>query len=324
MVLAEDILASPQALRSALLPAMRERTAVWLRLGGLGLDDSKAHASLCNELVRSGFGDEARPAPETLVLDWSSTDSCTAEGLAFFSVVGRHFSQKGCSVLACGTQNSALEKTLVESGVHQGSACAAWIPTPSTGQINCQSLAPAAIFGPDRNPSIDAFIDALSSRSRECGLKGRGASAVVGATNEFLQNVLSHGGASNAAAVALMFTRRRPPVLQIGIADDGMGIPASLVAQVRHVWMAEYSDVLAARAALRNPLSGRSEDMAGAFTGGGMARMAGRLVADVGATVTVRSGAALVQLSPRFADHPRMSRQTYGHGTQTRIEIPVR
>lgn len=103
-----------------------------------------------------------------------------------------------------------------------------------------------------------------------------------------------------------------------------MGIPTSLLTQVRHARLAEYSDALATRAALRDPLSGRSEEMVGAFTGGGMARMVKRLVTDAGATVTFRSGAALVRINPSSGDDPVVSRLTYGHGTQTRIEIPIR
>lgn len=322
MELTQHCLSSPDALYGTLLPELRSGKALWLRLRGVGLDDAGAHRGFLTTLVSKGFGDQSVKAPRTLVLDWSTTDLCTAEGIAFFTVVARHFAHRGCRVLACGASGAALNRVLADSGAREASACTAWVPVSAMGQVNVQSLAPIAIFGPARHPSIDTFTDALSARSRECGLANRAAAAVVGVTNEFLHNVLSHGDVRHAAAAALLFTRRRPRVLQIGLADDGVGIPASMQAQPRHAWMADFFDTLTARAVLRGALSGRPEDVPGAFTGGGMTRIVRRLLSDLKATVTLRSGAALLQLHGN-TDDSRDTRLTLGHGTQTRIEIPL-
>lgn len=313
---------TPQALRAALSADLRRGCAVWLRLRGIGLDDAGVHGSLLTTLVRSGFGNHDSTPPETVVLDWSTAETFGADGIAFFSVVSRRFAQMGSTVLACDAQSAALARVLTESGVRESSNIARWVPATPVGQITVRNVAQAAIFGPGRTASVEVFMDGISAAVRMNGFAKRAGSVVVGATNEIIQNVLSHGEAQNAAATALMFVRRRPRILQIALADDGIGIPASLVAQPRHAWVTEYSDALATQAALRDALSGRAEDAPGAFTGGGMARIVRRLVTQHGATITVRSGAALVRFSPSRSSAD-IRRLTYGHGTQIRVDIPI-
>lgn len=288
----------------------------------MGLDDASVHGSLLTTLVRSGFGDNGSSPPDTIVLDWSPAETFSAEGIAFFSVVSRRFAQMGSTVLACDAHSAALARVLTESGIRESSNIAEWIPVTPAGQITVANVAQAAIFGPGRTASVEEFMDGISSAVRSTGFTKRSSSAVVGAANEFIQNVLSHGEAQNAAATALMFLRRRPRILQIALADDGIGIPTSLVAQPRHGWVTEFSDAFATRVALRDALSGRAEEAPGAFTGGGMARIVRRLLTELTATITLRSGAALVRVSPSRSSAD-VHRLTYGHGTQIRLDIPV-
>jgi hypothetical protein len=237
-------------------------------------------------------------------------------------VVSRHFAHLGSTIIACEPQNLGLAEVLSDSGIRDAPVIDQWIPVVSAGQVTATSVAPAAIFGSERSASLEDFVEGLSSFARSTGFGKRGSAVIVGTANEFLHNVLSHGEAQNAAAVVIVFTRRRPRILQVGIADDGIGIPTSLVTQRRHDWVSEFSDALATRAVLRGALSGRPEDALGALTGGGVARIVQRLSHELHARVIMRSGAALVRVGASTGN-VEINRLSYGHGTQVRIEVPI-
>ncbi len=312
-----DSFPSPDALRAHLGSMLNEGRAVWIRTGGFSIEDQKAHGACATTLVRAGFGDGGA-CPEVVVFDWSVATEVAAEGLALFPVVARHFGERGSTVYACEASNASVAMALRTSGVALGGRCAGWARAAAAGQVSFRSVAPAALFSAERDPSMDDYVDGLSASMRELGLPKKTSVAVMGVSLELLQNVLSHGEARNAAAAALLFARRRPRVLQLGVADDGIGIPGSVRGHSRYGWITELSDAVATRTLLRDHISGREESEG---SGGGLSRLVQRVLRDFGARVRLCSGSAFLALA--HGTRPEMGRLTHGTGTQIRIEFPI-
>jgi hypothetical protein len=145
--------------------------------------------------------------------------------------------------------------------------------------------------------------------------------AIMGTTHEVLHNVLSHAGATHGAATALLFPRRRPKILQIGIADDGLGIAGTVLRDPHHEELAWFSDARVTGAVIRDNLSGRGAVSGEREGGGGLARVVKRLLLETASKVFLRSGAALVVLRSEDPEHFLFHRLTYGTGTQIRLEL---
>jgi hypothetical protein len=194
------------------------------------------------------------------------------------------------------------------------------VALPLAGGAPVDLLAPMAVFGPDSNDSVDLFCDELSASLRRLETPRRTLLAVMGTTQELLHNVLSHASARHASAVALLHVRKRPRVLQVGIADDGVGIAGAVLHQERHRWLEWFHDTSVTEAVLQQALTGRpSAPEAG--NGGGMARIIRRLLSESASTVMLRSGAALILLRSTTPDRCERHTLTYGAGTQVRLEI---
>lgn len=300
---------------------MRRREAAWIRLDGLSLNVDSTHSALCHALTPFGLGAEPGHAVPTLVvLDWSTVTDCSAEGIAFFAVLVRRLSAMGVRVIACQPLGTAVSEVLKCSGVRSVCGPTEWVPCPCEKGFAAESLAPAAIFGPDANDSVDDFCDGLSTAIRRLGVVRRTAAAVMGTTHELLHNVLSHAHAQHAAATALLLPRKRPQVLQIGVADDGIGITGSVLRHERHQWLSWFHDASVTEVVLHQALSGREAAVDGGG-GGGLANILQRLLRETPATVLLRSGAAYITLRSTAPDHFEKTALTYGAGTQFRLEL---
>lgn len=314
---AELAYSSVGALRASLAGAVRTKEAAWLQMKGLTLDDPRQHSALCTTLEQLG----STAIPATVVLDWSATSECSAEGMALFSVLGRRFCAGASRVIICAPASRAISTALIRSGLRESLPGAIWVPCAATGTVTFEPVARAAVFGPDANDSVDDFCDDLSAALKNLGAPRSTSRAVTGISHELLHNVLSHSDAMRAAAAALLFPRRRPRVLQIGLADDGVGIADSVLRQERHAWLGWFSDANVTQSVLRRRLSGRADTQEGAESGGGMARMVERLMGDAPARVLMRSGAALVAIERESPTRLLTSRLTFGTGTQFRVEV---
>jgi hypothetical protein len=236
--------------------------AAWLRLGGLGLDDPGAHGALSTSLERLGMGlQDERLRPQIVVLDWSVVNGCSAEGLAFFAVLARRFIADGVHVIATEPQRMDVKDVLVNSGLQDACAGVRWIPCHASGQRTVESSARAALFYTGSNESLDEFCDDVSATLERLAVSRMVRRAVMGTTQEMLHNVSSHAGADHGAATALFFPRRRPRILQIGIADDGLGIASTVLRDPRHEWLAWFSDARVTGAVIRDNLSGRGPSL---------------------------------------------------------------
>lgn len=314
-------LSTVPGLRRSLQQSLKSGHAAWIRLDGLPVEDSSTHSAFCHTLVRFGMGAETgRMTPQIAVLDWSLVDTCSAEGLAFFAVLHRHLIAAGIHVIVCAPASRTVGRLLEEAGVRACCGGQTWVVSTPVDGVPCESVASAALFGPDANKSVDRFCDDLSERIKRLAV-GRGpARAITGTTYELLHNVLSHASARHAAATAVLFSRKRPRVLQVGVADDGISIAGSVLSHPRHQWLQSFHDASVTATVLHQTLSGRTTT-ADSGTGGGMARIIRRLLREATATVMVRSGAALITLRATAPDRFEKTALTYGSGTQIRVEL---
>lgn len=313
-------LTSVSSLRASLSPLRRSGAAAWVSLQGLPLEDARAHSALCQTLTQFGMGaDRGRRVPDVAVLDWSNVDGCSAEGIAFFAVLARHLVGRGVRVVVCHSADSAVREVLEHAGIVAACGPVPWVSCPTRNASAVESIVPAAIFADETNDSILSFCDELSSCLARLGISRAHKRAVMGTTQELLHNVLSHASASHAAATALLLPRKRPKVLQIGIADDGQGIPGTVVRHERHRWLEWFHDAGITEVVLNRALSGRERADSG--SGGGMARIIRRVLGETQSTVMLRSGAALITLRSNAPDRFERRALTYGAGTQIRLEL---
>jgi hypothetical protein len=255
-----------------------------------------------------------------VVLDWTRCTTCGAEGLAFFAVLARELVDRGTRVVVCGPEDGDLAAALAHTtfGAAPG---VEWVPGHAVGGGRLRALGRGAVFGGAfGSGSVDDFLDDLEGQLGRAGISAREANVLMATTLEVLQNVRSHAGARHAAAAALVLPRRRPAVVQVGVADGGVGVAGHLLAQERHGWLAAFSDASVAEVALHRSLSGRD---AGAG-GGGLSAMVREFLGGCEAALTLRTGTALLSLSSAQPDRYRKSLLTYGFGTQTRLELRAR
>lgn len=314
-------LQSLATLRESFVPWSRTGKGMWLRLGGLATDDARVHGALCNALERL-FAAEAGAVPEALVLDWTGVSNCSAEGLALFGVVVRRLSEQAVRIIIVEPDFTDTQAAVAESRVIEECGGLDWVPSAASKRSILRCCTRAAAFSGAANESVDDFLDGLSDALQAHAVPPPGIRALMGTAMELLHNVLSHAGASHAAAAAFVLPRRRPPVLQLGIADDGIGIPSAVLRHPRHEWLNWFSDAGITRAVIRDQLSGRGDTEHGPeIGGGGMARVIRRLLEETTSEVTLRSGSALIRLTSDDPDHYDVHRLTYGAGTQVRVEL---
>lgn len=259
--------------------------------------------------------------PQLVVLDWSTVEECTSEGVSFFVTLAQQLMGRGVRVIVTEPASQGIRGVLADSGLRVRCEGLEWVPCEVCGRSTVRSIARAAIFSRVQNESVDDFCDDLSAMLGELKAPRKTTLAVSGTTFEMLHNVLSHADASHGAATALLFPRRRPKILQVGIADNGLGIPEAVLRHPRHAWLAWFSDAEVAAAVLRGNLSGRGAESGADEGGGGLARAVKKLLSETSARLVLRSGTALITLQSSQPDHYVLRRLTYGTGTQIRLEV---
>ena len=134
--------------------------------------------------------------------------------------------------------------------------------------------------------------------------------------HELLQNVISHSS-SRHAAIGARAVAPRGKTIEIGLADDGVGIAAHVVAQSSHSWLSWLSDASVTETTLANQLSGRDPHSGGGCLGEVMRAFLRQADADV----TIRSGTAHVKFANARDFSVTKHNLTFGMGTQILIRI---
>ncbi len=308
-------------LRDATRDDVRARRTCWLPMEGAALGDPDAHRGFVHHAAAGGVvpGVEDAPAPEAVVFDWSRTGMPAAEAAAYFAVVLQRCGEGGISrryvVLPERTDASVVVEAACGPELNGRStdgsetvrrACRL---LASTGPIPCSSLAPVA-----------RFMDELS-RSLVAAGAGEPGRRAVAIAQEVIGNVFGHAAASRMCAVALLFTRRRPAVIQVGVADDGRGIPRAVLDRAEYRGFGLLHDASVLHAVVARQLTERASDGGADADGrGGLGAMLGEQLPALGA-VRVRSGAALV--SAARGTGWRRAWLDHGYGSQFVVEVPV-
>ena len=314
------------ALRESVRGCLRDQHVVWLRLDGLSLDSALAHGALCRSLQRCGIGSEPGVLqPVAVVLDWSVTPECGAEGAAYFRVLIEQLAALGIALIACAPSDAGLGAMFDGCGLMAEGPKVLWVPCARAGRTSCEALGGLVCFSRDRAGELPRFLDDLAGAVERLGCARPLRQAVMGAASELLGNVRSHAGATTAAAVATLLPRRRPRRLQLGVADDGVGIPASLLLQAAHQDLQIFSDGTVTQAVLGYHLSGRQASSTQLAGGGGLSRLFRRLLdQNAGSRVLLRSGSAFFELLDPDPRSWSMHHLTAGSGTQVRLELKLR
>jgi hypothetical protein len=137
---------------------------------------------------------------------------------------------------------------------------------------------------------------------------------------ELLQNAGTHATGAWVSVVAVVHSRRRPVVLEIGIADSGEGMPKSVLSGPRLRWLVPLCDASVLEAFVANGFTSRAADAGG----GALRDVVLKFLAVVpGGVVLIRSGSALIRIDRALARSIRPTQLSYGFGTQVRLEIPL-
>jgi len=314
-------LQSASALRRSLEEELQRGDAQWIRMDGLGVDDPDAHRGLQSGVRRTGVHRYIVPTPPgVVVLDWKHLAAVSADGLAFAAVLLQALCALKTRVICCPAQDPHVSETLAHT------FCAAlrykgveWLPE-FADRADAKNprvlLGPVYCFGGARGVSVGKAIDEAESALELAGW------ARVPELNDLIveiaQNIGTHADASHAALCVLIDQRRRPPRLQVGVADDGVGIPTAMLSDPRYTWLQSYSPARANETVIVRQLSGRGADRGGGVLG----ELYGTLIAEAGATVTLRSGEGWVRIGGNDRT-PRRQSLTYGLGTQLLVELPL-
>lgn len=310
----------PEQLRRSLSDALRRRDAIWLHAGGFSAYHPPRHRALLHALEAAGVaGDSQRRAlPSTLVFDWTTTETCTADGFALFGVAGLWLSAHGLRPIVCGPALRDLALLLEVTGLRDAGCWGRWIENAPIGANRLRPLGRAGTFGGALGRgNLREFLSDLAAALRAIGTERERAHLIEAVAMDMMQNARAHAGNALGCVVALVEHRRRPARVQIGMADSGPGIPTHVLRQPAYSDLAPFSDLTVVGAVLNHALSGRAGG-----AGGGFARLATRIVQDFGGEVCVRSGAALVSLGP--AAGACGVRLNTGWGTQVLVSMPIK
>lgn len=253
------------------------------------------------------------------VLDWSGIRSCSADGLAFFLVIVRALRAIPVRVIVCAPDDGDIALALERGRIREACHGSEWLECKSGPARRLDVLATATVFGGSLGADpARAFMRNLNLAVSRIDVTPTRSRRLLAVTMELLQNVLTHAGAEHACAIALFRPRKRPPEIELGIADGGRGIPAGVLAQRRHASLWHLSDASVTGSALTQALSGRATEAGG----GCLTDLVRALVSECEATITVRSGAGLVKVAPGNTALG-LERFAYGWGTQTLVRLRI-
>ena len=308
-------------LRALLGPALRAREAKWIRLDGLSANTLASHDALQASLRAFGIhGDSGESRPEIAVLEWGSVFEGAADGLAFFPLLTRMLAAAGSKVFCCMPSAGSLTSLIIRA------SCASvadpgvrWIPGALASSSSIDVVTGLLLLPRGKGDGISAALDSLETQMAKLGCQEL-AGVTTGLVIELLQNIQTHSSCGHAALAAVVFKRNRPPTLQIGIADDGMGLAANLLSDVRHSWLGQFSDASIAEATLGHGMSGRGAQS----TGGSLGGLMRTFLTETSSEVTLRTGAAHVVMSSADPTRYKKRNLTYGVGTQLLVAIRAR
>ena len=296
-----------------------------------------------------GFGGErGSQKPELVVLDWSRVLSCSAEGFAFFAVLTKQLAAHGMHVIICEPEAATIGHFLTDSGLRDLGVPIDWVSRRYMGRQTLKSLAPSALFSSSDTQMLEPFLEGLSRFLRTTSLNRDSLTLVMATAHECIQNVLSHSSAQFGAAVALLSGRKGAASIELGIADDGVGIASSIASHGEHSRLSRFTDSSVTETVLNQKLSrrpradqpasqagerldgnpaaraeGPTERNPGSGSGGGMGRLIRRLIEHPGVAVRIRTGTAFVSLHSGLPDRNKKTDLTFGAGTQFILEMKL-
>lgn len=309
-------------LRHELQPLLKSRRARWVALGGLGANDVQAHSALQTSLRCVGFyGETGEQRPELFVLDWTAASDCSADGFAMLPVLVFALRERGVDTLICGPRDAGIARLSEEMNLPAACGGNDWIANPLSGSPGARALAAATAFsstGP--RPDLDRFFDELGAALQTLEGNADHLDVAYALLGEAVQNVRSHSGARRAVATAMLRTRYRPPVVEFGLADDGVGVSANLLYQDRYAWLAQFTDASVTETVIHQQLSGRASGVGG----GGFGALLRETLETTGCKVVLRTGSAHLAFGGKDPSRYRKKNLTYGAGTQLKIELRLR
>ena len=310
---------SASALEAQVTGHKRSGSLEWIRAEAFSLDNEQWHSALCRVLSHFGLcGETSRVPPQVAVLDWSRTETCSAEGLAFFAVLIQRLTSIGVTVVACDAGLSDVSLVLETSGARAMTQTKRWISGKPEARNSVETLVPLAVSATGTTNGIGIFCNSLNDSLVALGATKKCRQAVVGTVIDLIQNVKSHSQAQYAAATALLLSRKRPKIIQIGIADDGLGIPNTVLSQPLHQWLAWFPDASLTEVVLDQGLSSRESQ-----SGGGSAHLIRRLVSEVRSRVIIRTAGALISFDSEAPSKFTKRNLSPGLGTQVRLEVSL-
>jgi len=316
-------LGSSQSLYESTARMRRTGEVRWICLSGLCVD-SKNHSAFCRAVCElSSLTDAASTSPQLIVLDWGRVEVCSAEGIAFFLILVRWLLEQRMSFVVCSPTHFGVSTALDRGGARTccGDAVC-WIRSESRGVAAVEEIAQCVVLARGEDQVVSTFLDELSASLTRLQLPKATRQLVMGLTHEVFQNVRSYAEANFVAAAAYYFQRRH--CLQIGIADDGVGIADTILRQDRHAELDWFSDARIVSLVLRRGLSGRAVAADGTVSGGGMSQLIPVVLNGVRSAIMLRSGRALLGLRSDSPKYPAPQRFNFARGTQFRLEISTR
>lgn len=312
---------SASELRALLGPALRAREAKWIRLDGLSANTLGAHDALQTSLRAFGIhGDRGESQPKIAVLEWGSVFEGTADGLAFFPLLTRMLTGAGTKVFCCMPSTGPLTSLIIRANcVTVADPAVRWIPGVAPTPSSIDQIAGLLLLPCGKGEGISPFLDSLESQMANLGCQDL-AGVTTGLVVELLQNIQTHSACRHAALGATVLKRNRPPTVQIGLADDGIGLAANLLSDIRHSGLAQFPDASITEAALGHGLSGRGALSTGGSLGGFMRTF----LAETRSELTLRTGTAHLLMSSENPSKYKKRDLTYGVGTQLLIATRTR
>jgi hypothetical protein len=316
-----DECASSAQLRQVLRPLLHSGRAKWLRLDGLSVNPLPAHDALQASLRAFGvYGEMGTTRPSLAVLEWGSVYNGAADGLAFFPVLTGLLVAANTDVICCMPDSSSLASIVGDAQCPRlAGEKVRWISGAIPSSSSLKSLGPVLLLANGRGDGTGELLARVEHHMAAIGCEPE-AELTSSLIVELIQNIQTHSGCANAAIVAVVLTRKRPPRIQVGIADDGMGLPANMITQPRHAWLGQFSDSSITEITLGQEMSGRSEGLHGGSLGGLMRTFLSR----TRCTVILRTGTAHMTMSSEASTFFRKQNLSYGIGTQLLLEIGAR
>lgn len=312
---------SAQALRRVVCASPSRASTLWLSALGIGIGDADGHRAFQAGLRSTGLhGDLGRVPPQLTIIDWSLVAELCADSLAYATVVLHALVDRGVPVICCPPDDEHGRQLLMGGWTaplrREG---VVWLSVAGEHRKRAAGpvlLSPIVTFGGSHGPFQASTV--LAQLEESLDRHGWPPSPLVSEmVMELVQNTKAHANASVAAMSAMLFPRRRPAMLQVAVADDGVGIPASLQTHPRYAWLGLVSDA----SAVESVYAARWSRRAPAAGGGVLGELLQLLLAEYESRIVVRSGSGHVCVTSRRPTRASCHSFSHGFGTQHLLEI---